>query len=144
MTHGNPLCNGLLIRKSTMGTGPVLSNKRVIFIWLYLGEGKSQGDATNGSWKCFLCSTNRDGSSHVAISQAELHSGMCALVGFSPYNTIHLKHCSALPPPPPGMIRGVIIKLPHTCDVTWKIVYCGHLQFHWVKTWLICFSYIRE
>ena len=33
MTHGNPLCNGLLIRKSTMGTGPVLSNKRVIFIW---------------------------------------------------------------------------------------------------------------
>ena len=37
-------------------------------------------------------------------------------VGFSPQTAIHFKRMAA----PQGMIRGVIIELPHTCDISGK------------------------
>ena len=45
----------------------VKENERVISNRLYLSEGRSHRDATNGSWRRSLCSTNRDGLSHMAI-----------------------------------------------------------------------------
>ena len=124
MIDKSHLYNGLLTRR---GTDCAFWNERVISNRQYLHEGRSHWSATNGSWKCSLCSRSRAGLSRVAIPRRSLHAGMLALLG-SLIECNTLEACVA----PPGMIRGVRIKLPRIRDVTWKLVFC-YLAY-WLPT----------